>query len=79
MKTVEDLKAAMQEGVVEFSFMKKDGTIRVANGTTKLELIPEENHPVMDSPTRKKNDEQVCYYDVDKDAWRSFVCDSFIE
>ena len=39
LKGISDLQSGMVEGIVTFSFIKKDGTIREAVGTLNVELI----------------------------------------
>lgn len=59
---------------VSFSFVKKDGTIRNAIGTLMEEALPpkiEEGTP----PSEKKMEQNysvLTYFDVQKQAWRSF-------
>lgn len=77
MKTIEELKKEMCERVVNFSFYKKDGSIREANGTTNLNIIPEENHPK--GTDKILSNEVVRFFDVDKDEWRSFKKVYFID
>ena len=74
-----DLKTALHEGVVLFEFVKKDGTLRHARGTTCPDLIP-----VDDAPQNKRTPEQqalydrqtVAFYDIDKKGWRSMRVDT---
>ena len=42
---INTLKKALYEGVVLFEFVKKDGTLRHARGTTCPDLIPTDNMP----------------------------------
>ena len=42
---IQSLKKALFEGVVLFDFIKKDGTLRHARGTTCPDLIPTDNMP----------------------------------
>ena len=64
------LKDAMRNGVVEFTYLKKDGSERVAKGTLNNEVMGEDNIPkgtmdyTSDSTTR--------YFDVNSNGWRSF-------
>ena len=44
MDTIE-LRKALYEGVVLFEFIKKDGTLRHARGTTCPELLPADDKP----------------------------------
>lgn len=74
--TALELRESMRQGVVSFKFQKKNGEIREAKGTTNMGLIPEENHPT--SGETRTNDDVVCFFDVDKQAWRSFRTDSLV-
>lgn len=76
---IEELKKKLHEGPVKFSYKKKDGSIREALGTLKLDIIPEEHHP-------KNNDSAgynvvmfTRYYDLNSAGWRSFRNDSLID
>ena len=74
-----DLKNALQEGTVLFEFIKKDGTLRYARGTTSPDLVPAD-----DMPKGKRTPEQqaaydrqtVAFYDIDKKGWRSMRIDT---
>ena len=76
---ITDLKTALYEGVVLFEFIKKDGTLRHARGTTCPDLIPTDN-----MPQNKRTPEQqalydrqtVAFYDIDKKGWRSMRIDT---
>ena len=76
---INDLRKALNEGVVLFQFQKKDGTLRDARGTTCTDLIPSDN-----MPKGKRTPEQqaafmrqtVAFYDIDKKAWRSMRIDT---
>lgn len=69
-----DLKKALYEGVVLFEFIKRDGTLRHARGTTCPDLVPTD-----DTPKGKRTPEQqalydrqtVAFYDIDRKGWRS--------
>ena len=69
-----DLRTALHEGVVLFEFIKKDGTLRHARGTTCPDLVPTVNTP----QGKRKPEVQALYerqvvtfYDIDKKEWRS--------
>jgi hypothetical protein len=64
---VQDLRNELANGLTNFAFIKKDGSVRIANGTTNLDLIPAENHP---KGTGKASDKVLAYFDLDKEAWR---------
>lgn len=72
-----NLKKQLHEGEVFFSYRKKDGTIRKARGTLKIDMIPKSYHPVM-RPTAPEN---IRYWDLDAEThskWRSFIPENFI-
>ena len=66
-----DLKNALYEGTVLFEFIKKDGTLRHARGTTCPDLVPAD-----DTPKGKRTPEQQAAYDIDKKGWRSMRIDT---
>ena len=59
-------------------FLKKDGTVREAKGTTKTELIPETQLSSKTSRTYTPNPNVVKYFDIEKEGWRSFNEENFI-
>ena len=77
--SIPDLKNALNEGTVLFEFIKKDGTLRHARGTTCPDLVPAD-----DTPKGKRTPEQqaayerqtVAFYDIDKKGWRSMRIDT---
>jgi len=77
--TISDLKIALHEGIVLFEFIKKDGSLRHARGTTCPDLVPADDTP---KGTRKpeqqtRYDQQtVAFYDIDKKGWRSMRIDT---
>lgn len=73
---IKDFKNALKNGVVYFEYVKKDGTIREAKGTTNVDLIPESANS---TSTRKytPNENVTKYYDLEKEGWRSFNNESF--
>lgn len=76
--TLEELKKALREGEVHFKFKKKDGTIREAFGTLNLGFVPEEHHPI-DSSDYVPNHNTTRYFDIDKQAWRSFINENYVD
>ena len=76
---IPDLKRALYEGIVLFEFVKRDGTLRHARGTTCPDLVPTE-----DTPKGRRTPEQqalydrqtVAFYDIDKKGWRSMRIDT---
>ena len=76
-KDISRLKKLLKTGVVEFSYKKKDGSVRKAKGTLKDELLPETDK----NDERKKNLSKECFYyfDLKRDDFRCFLRDNFIE
>lgn len=61
------LMAEMKKRIVKFYFQKVDGSIRESYGTLKSGLVPETG-----KTDRAKNDTVQCYYDTERQSWRSF-------
>lgn len=76
-KDLSRLKRLLKNGVVEFSYKKKDGSLRKAKGTLKDELLPETDK----DDERKRNLSKDCFYyfDLKKDDYRCFLRDNFVE
>lgn len=75
-----DLYDLLREGVTHFWFRKSDGSLRSAYGTLDMEII-ERHGGVPEGDERKERhfSGAVSYYDLEKDAWRSFKADSVQE
>lgn len=73
--SVDELNKMLHAGIVEFEFIKKDGSVRQAKGTLLTEHLPA---PKADATPRKKNDDVLVYFDLDKKSFRSFVKASFV-
>ena len=67
----------LQNGFVTFSFIKKDGTHRIATGTLYPHLIPVDKMPKSSGDERTPNFSVINYFDLDKQDWRSFRIDEF--
>ena len=65
------LREALKKGIVNFTFTKKDGTIRHATGTRNLTLAESKTGTSVPAPTSGRVNENA-YFDLDKCAWRSF-------
>ena len=76
-KDLAKLKRLLKNGVVEFSYKKKDGSVRKAKGTLNDELLPETDR----DDERKKNLSKECFYyfDLKRDDFRCFIRDNFLE
>lgn len=61
-------------GELTFEYSKKDGSLRQAKGTTRLDLIPEGLHPKGGIKATKGTP----YFDIDINEWRSISTDSLI-
>lgn len=65
------------ESKASFSFLKKDGTLRVVESATQnINLIPENARPIQNEssePSKKKinNPDLISFYDFGVNAWRS--------
>ena len=78
--SLDEFSNMLHEGIVDFEFIKKDGTVRSAKGTLDPSLLPPST-PAGDSEVavpRKKNESVFVYYDLEKNAFRSFVKASFL-
>lgn len=74
--TIEKVKEALNNYKAYFKFRKLDGTERHALGTTNLNDVPLGKHP---KGIRQAAEEVVTFYDLQKEEWRSFRKDSFID
>lgn len=75
--SLEEFSKMLHEGIVDFEFIKKDGSVRQAKGTLVADYLPA---PTADSDgsTRKKNENVMVYFDMEKKSFRSFVKESFV-
>ena len=68
---LQEFNEMLHNGIVNFEFVKKDGTIRQAKGTLVAEHLP--------APKANKTNENVLvYFDMEKQSFRSFVKESFL-
>ena len=73
-KLIAECVKAMKSRIVEFYFVKKDGSVRQAFGTLMDEVILP---LIKDSSNREPNPELVTYYDCLKRQFRSFRKENF--
>ena len=82
----ENFRTKLASGVYRFSYVKKDGSIREAIGTLDLSRIPEDKRPGTSSrqtggvasAEKGINYDTFSYYDLDRNAWRSFRLELFV-
>ena len=75
--SLEEFSKMLHEGIVDFEFIKKDGSVRQAKGTLVAEYLPAPKSD-SDGTTRKQNENVLVYFDMEKKAFRSFVKESFV-
>lgn len=73
------VKKYLSEGIVEVTFTKADGNVRVMQCTTVPSLIPEEKKPKVKKdaegniiPHKDKPVQLIVAFDTEKGEWRSF-------
>lgn len=71
----EKLRHRMRVDVVKFTYIKKNGVIRTAVGTTHPLVVPAS----LSRSTKKQNPAIVTYYDLQRKAWRSCRVLSIVE
>lgn len=74
----ETLRNMLKEGVMNVTFLKKDGTERTMKCTLKADLLPAQEDLENAVQKKKPSDESIAVWDMDKAAWRSFRFDSII-
>lgn len=66
------IKDMLHVGPVKVTFTKKDGTERIMNCTLQPEALPKVEVKE-DKEPRKKNTDSIAVFDLDNQAWRSFI------
>lgn len=66
--TVPELRKLLRQKIVNFEFIKLDGEVRPAEGTTMMKYILKKDHPKGIRPSSPK---VATFFDLDKMAWRS--------
>lgn len=73
---VEQLKAKLRSGrIVKFAYLKSNGDVRIAYGTTYPDFIRDK---VCGWGESRENFATTAYYDLEKGAWRSFRWENLI-
>ena len=73
---VESLKEKLRNGVAHFIFIKKDGTVREAWGTTSKSLVEKY---VNGRGSSRELYSTTAYFDIEKGAWRSLRWESIVK
>ena len=73
---IESLKEKLRNGVAHFLYIKKDGTIREAWGTTNAALAHKHTNGNGVSRELLKT---TAYFDIEKSSWRSFRWESIVK
>lgn len=69
--TAEEIKDKLHKGIVEFTFLKSDGSIRTAKGTLHEKILNEKL--CGKSSTKTSSPKVQVFWDLEKDAFRSFT------
>lgn len=72
MFTRNELLDALHSAICNVTFTKTNGEERVMKCTLNEDVVP----PFEVKGTKKKNDDVVSVWDLEKNAWRSFRVDS---
>ena len=73
---IESLKEKLRNGVAHFLYIKKDGTIREAWGTTNAALAHKYTNG---NGVSREIFKTTAYFDVEKSSWRSFRWESIVK
>jgi hypothetical protein len=66
--TVPELRKILHQKILNFEFIKLNGEIRPAKGTTMMKYVPQAAHPKGIRPSSPK---VATFYDLEKQDWRS--------
>ena len=73
---IENLKTKLANGIAHFVFMKKDGTLREAWGTTNPSLSAKH---INGNGVSRELFKTTAYFDIEKGNWRSLRWESLIK
>lgn len=76
-ETVEELLQTLKRGITVVKFLKKDESERVMFATLDPKLLPERDATITQEYA-VKNTNQIRVYDMEAEAWRSFLFDRII-
>ena len=73
---IEQLKKKLRSGqIVKFAYLKSNGDIRVAYGTTNADFVKDK---VCGWGESRENYATTAYYDLERGGWRSFRWENLI-
>ena len=72
---IENLKKQMKNGLAHFVYLKKDGSVREAFGTTNKALV---SKYINGNGISREHFATTAYFDVEAGAWRSFRWENLI-
>ena len=72
---IENLKKQMKNGLAHFVYLKKDGSVREAFGTTNKALV---SKYINGNGVSREHFATTAYFDVEVWAWRSFRWENLI-
>lgn len=73
---IDNLKTKLSNGIAHFVYLKKDGTIREAWGTTQSNIAKAK---INGRGTNRELYKTTAYYDVEKGEWRSFRWETLVQ
>lgn len=73
---IESLKEKLRNGVAHFLFIKKDGSIREAFGTTNAAVAAKYTNG---NGCSREYFKTTAYFDIEKGEWRSFRWESLVK
>ena len=73
------MRHLLAHGVVEFTYIKRDGTTRTARGTNYPDLIPPSKAPKGTNRNVNCQFSIINYFDLDREAWRAFSIENFVQ
>jgi hypothetical protein len=66
--TIDELRDLLQQKIVNFEFIKLNGEVRPARGTTNLKYVPKDSRP---KGTGQSSPTVATFFDLKKQLWRS--------
>lgn len=78
--TSDFMKKELRKGLVNITFIKKDGSIRKMKATLDSKLIPEDHMPKGTGTLTESeiNGDNVRVYDVEVEGWRTVIVDKVV-